>query len=184
MSGAHEVKVLQLTLHGELVSYLVGFKDGRNVLTISDGFKNNPNRSTLSLITHPRFPNAHKVMAEPWTRKQRLHPMLSNLLPEGVLRELIAQTLKVHIDDEFHMFSYLGEDLPGAIVASPMAPEDVPEFVLRTAHGDAKAVALDTNKERDNKFSLAGVQMKFSMQEKDGRYNLSGGDVLLSLIHI
>ena len=28
-------------------------------------------------------------------------------------------------------------------------------------------------KERENKFSLAGVQMKFSMKAKDGRYNLS-----------
>ena len=31
---------------------------------------------------------------------------------------------------------------------------------------------------RENKFSLAGVQMKFSMKEKDGRYNLSKGDEL------
>ena len=68
----NEVKVLQLTIHGALVGYLAGFKNGRNVLSIADEFKNNPDRPTFSLITHPKFPNADKVMAEPWARNQRL----------------------------------------------------------------------------------------------------------------
>ena len=33
---------------------------------------------------------------------------------------------KLHVDSEFHIFAYLGEDLPGALVAEPMEPEDVP----------------------------------------------------------
>ncbi len=172
----NEVNVLQITIHGVLVGYLAGFKNGRNVLSIVDEFRNNPDRPTFGLITHPEFPNADKVMAEPWARNQRLHPVLSNLLPEGALRELIAQGLKVHVDNEFYILSYLGEDLPGAIVAKPMEPEDVPDFVLST-HGNAKAVKFD-KATQENKFSLAGVQMKFSMKEKDGRYNLSKGNVL------
>jgi len=171
-----EVNVLQLSIHGVLVGYLAGFKNGRNVLSMADTFKNNPERPTLSLTTHPNFPNAAKLMAEPWARNQRLHPVLSNLLPEGSLRELIAQGLKVHVDNELHILSYLGEDLPGAIEATPMEPEDVPNSVLKT-HGKAKAVKFE-KLTRGNKFSLAGVQMKFSMKEKDGRYNLSKGDVL------
>jgi serine/threonine-protein kinase HipA len=110
-------------------------------------------------------------MLEPWARNQRLHPVLSNLLPEGALRELIAQGLKTHIDNEFQILSYLGQDLPGALVAAPMEPEDVPMSVLST-HGKAKAIKFENN-DRDNKFSLAGIQMKFSMKEKDGRYNLT-----------
>ena len=171
-----EVNVLQLTIHGALAGYLVGFKNGRNVLSFTDTFKNNPERPTFSLITNPKFPSASKLMAEPWARNQRLHPVLSNLLPEGSLRGLIAQGLKVHVDNEFHILSYLGEDLPGAIEATPMEPEDVPDYVLNT-HGKAKAVKFD-KVTQENKFSLAGVQMKFSMKEKDGRYNLSKGNVL------
>lgn len=171
-----EVNVLQLTIHGVLVGYLAGFKNGHNVLSIADTFKSNPARPTFSLITHPKFPNAVKLMATPWERNQRLHPILSNLLPEGSLRELIAQGLKVHVDNEFHFLSYLGEDLPGAIKATPMEPEDVPDYVLNT-HGKAKAVKFDKVTQK-NKFSLAGVQMKFSMKEIDGRYNLSKGEVL------
>ncbi|MBD2859434.1 type II toxin-antitoxin system HipA family toxin [Spongiibacter sp. KMU-158] len=171
-----QVNVLQLTIHGVLIGYLAGFKNGRNVLSIADSFKNDPKRPTFSLITHPSFPNAVKLMAEPWARNQRLHPVLSNLLPEGSLRELIAQGLKVHVDNEFHILSYLGEDLPGAIEATRMEPEDIPDYVLET-HGIAKAAKFD-KVTQENKFSLAGVQMKFSMKEKDGRYNLAKGNVL------
>jgi len=171
-----ELNALKLSIHGMLVGYLAGFKNGRNVLTIADSFKNNPDRPTFALITHPRFPNTDKLMATPWARNQRLHPVLSNLLPEGSLRGLIAQGLKVHVDNEFRMLSYLGRDLPGAIEATPMEPEDVPDYVLRS-HGKAKAVKFD-NASQGNKFSLAGVQMKFSMKENDGRYNLSKNDVL------
>ena len=176
----NEVNVLQISIHDVLIGYLAGFKNGRNVLSIADTFKNNPERPTFSLITHPKFPQSAKLMAEPWARNQRLHPILSNLLPEGSLRELIAQALKVHVDNEFHIFSYLGADLPGAIEATPMEPEDVPVFLLErvlNTHGKAKAIKFD-KVTQENKFSLAGVQMKFSMKEKDGRYHLSKDDVL------
>lgn len=179
-ADSDEVNVLQLSIHGVLIGYLAGFKSGRNVLSIADSFKNDPDRPTLSLITHPTFPNAAALMAAPWVRNQRLHPLLSNLLPEGSLRELIAQGLKVHIDNEFQLLSYLGEDLPGAIEATPMEPEDVPVLLLESlisSYGKARAVKFDKFSQ-ENKFSLAGVQMKFSMKEKDGRYNLSKGDVL------
>ena len=53
-----EVNILQLTIHGALVGYLAGFKNGRNVLSIADTFKNDPEHPTFSLITYPKFPNA------------------------------------------------------------------------------------------------------------------------------
>lgn len=57
-----------------------------------------------------------------------------------------------------------------------MEPEDVPDHALNT-HGKGRAVRFDQIKQ-GRKFSLAGVQMKFSMKEKDGRYNLSDDGVL------
>ncbi len=166
-----EIKLLKLTLHGRLVGYLAGFQNGRNVLSFDKEFKNDPSRPTFSLITHRNFPHSEKLMSQPWARNQRLHPVLSNLLPEGALRELISQGLKTHIDNEFQIFSYLGHDLPGALEATPMEPQDVPERVL-SIHGKVKAIKF-TGNDQENKFSLAGVQMKFSMKEKDGRYNLT-----------
>ncbi|MCC5797790.1 MAG: type II toxin-antitoxin system HipA family toxin [Methylophaga sp.] len=172
----NEVRVLELSLHGERVGYLAGFQNGRNVLTFADSFSHNPNRPTFSLITHPAFPGVDKGLSAPWVKHQRLHPTLSNLLPEGALRELIAQHKKIHIDDEFHLFSYLGQDLPGALVASPLEPDRVPDSALNS-HGKAKAVEFKAE-DGDNRFSLAGVQIKFSMKEKDGRYNLTKGGAL------
>jgi serine/threonine-protein kinase HipA len=53
--------------------------------------------------------------------------------------------------------------------------------VLRL-YGSATAIKFEKSfiekSTQDNRFSLAGVQMKFSMKEKDGRYNFSNGDVL------
>ena len=171
-----EVNVLQLSIHGVLIGYLAGYKNGRNVFSIAETFKNNPQRPTFTLITHPNFPNAARLMAEPWSRNQRLHPVLSNLLPEGSLRELIARGLKIHVDNEFHMFAYLGGDLPGALEAKPISPEEVPDSALNT-HGKATAVPFEKITQA-NKFSLAGVQMKFSMKEKDGRYTVPDGSTL------
>nr|WP_281171187.1 HipA domain-containing protein [Marinomonas ushuaiensis] len=57
-----------------------------------------------------------------------------------------------------------------------MEPEDVPVHLF-SSHGQVKAVKFD-KLSQENKFSLAGVQMKFSMKEKDGRYNLSKDNVL------
>ncbi len=174
--SADEISVLRLTLHGRLVGYLVGFQNGRNILSFVDEFKFDAGRPTFSLITHPGFPRSDKLMLQPWVRTQRLHPTLSNLLPEGALREWIAYGLKVHIDNELHILSYLGQDLPGALVAEPMEPDEVSDSIL-SVHGKAKVVKF--GKVTDEKrFSLAGVQMKFSMKEKEGRYNLAQGDTL------
>lgn len=92
----------------------------------------------------------------------------------------VNDEVKVHVDNEFHILSYLGEDLPGASQATPMELEDVPGYLLDrvlNTHGKVKAVKFD-KVTRQSKFSLAGVQMKFSMKEMDGRYNLSKGEVL------
>ena len=164
-----KISVLRLTLHDTLVGYLTGAQDGRNCLIFDEAFKANPTRPTLSLITRPDFPHANKMLATPWVRTQRLHPVLSNLLPEGALRELIAQGLKTHPDNEFQLFSYLGLDLPGALIAEPMAPEDVPSAILAPESEVIPANSAIT----ENRFSLAGVQIKFSMKQKDGRYQLS-----------
>jgi len=172
----NELSVLKLTLHDSLVGYLTSNQNSQITFTFADEFRNNGNRPTLSLITHPAFPHSSPLMSTPWKRKQRLPPTFSNLLPEGSLRDMISLGLKVHVDDEFQLLSHLGSDLPGALVAQALEPEQVPNSILSA---NSKAIAV-SNKgaTRENKFSLAGVQMKFSMQEKDGRYNLSKGDAL------
>lgn len=167
----NEVRVLQLTLHRRLVGYLAGYQSGRNRLTFAEAFRTDPERPTLSLITHPAFPQAQTIMSTPWIRTQKLPPLLSNLLPEGALRELLAQRLKVHTDNEFQLLAHLGNDLPGALVATPIAPEQVPQELLNH-YPKSRPVAF-AEKPSANRFSLAGVQIKFSAKVTDERYNLT-----------
>ncbi|WP_331345050.1 type II toxin-antitoxin system HipA family toxin [Cellvibrio sp. UBA7661] len=171
MSSNDEVRVLQLSLHDVPVGYLAGFRSGRNLFRFDANFKANLDRPTLSLITHPAFPNVDKVLDKSWLTNQRLHPIFSNLLPEGVLRELLAQGLKTHIDHEFELLAHLGHDLPGALVASPVEPDNIPAGIFSDYKNAKPVSAINTSGAQH--FSLAGVQMKFSMKEKEGRYQLA-----------
>ncbi len=171
MTNGDTVSVLELALHGATVGFLAGYRDGRTILTFAPEFAANEARPTFSLITHPAFPKAEEIMAKPWVKRQKLHPALSNLLPEGALRDYLAQALKTHTDNEFELFAYLGQDLPGALVATAIDPDAVPDYVLDdTAKASAVKSLVQDEKKR---FSLAGVQMKFSMREHDGRYHIA-----------
>ncbi len=176
MTNATTVSVLELTLHGTSVGYLAGYRDGRSSLTFAPEFVANEARPTLSLITHPDFPKVAEIMARPWVKRQKLHPVLSNLLPEGALRDFLAQALKTHSDNEFELFTHLGQDLPGALIASAIEPNTIPDYVL-DATAIAGAVKLPA-RDKKKRFSLAGVQMKFSMREKDGRYQIADSGAL------
>ena len=171
MSKNQIASVLELKLHESVLGYLTGHRDGRNILTFTPEFRHSATRPTFSLITHPAFPRSTEIMAEPWASRQRLHPVLSNLLPEGALRAYLAQALKIHTDNEFQLFAWLGQDLPGALIASPVAPNEIPDYVI----GDhtTTSVVIPDIESTARRFSLAGIQMKFSTQEMDGRYQVS-----------
>lgn len=169
-----KVTILELTLHQYLVGYLAGFSDGKNVLLFADSFRANERRPTLGLITNPIFPNSSKLLAQDWVSRQRLHPVLSNLLPEGALRELLTKGLKVHIDNEFQLFAALGHDLPGGLIARQLMSDQIPVQVQQRLHLSNSSQIEDIEiTSGNNKFSLAGVQMKFSMREQEGRFNLT-----------
>ena len=108
-------------------------------------------RPTLSL----GFKTADGGLAEQ-TRptRVRLPPFFSNLLPEAHLREYLAARGAIHPDREFFLIWLLGADLPGAVE-------------IRSPDGDAPPPAEDAPSDTRGKdellrFSLAGVQLKFS----------------------
>lgn len=162
------VEVLELRLHDQLVGYLAGYQGGRNVMVFDERYRNDPLRHTLTLTTHTAFPKAAQVMGSPWIRQQRLHPYFSNLLPEGALREWLAQRLKVHPDNEFPLLAQLGHDLPGALSARAVTADAIPEHILTHR---AHVTPLKRTPRGNQGFSLAGIQMKFSMREQEGRFH-------------
>ncbi len=108
----------------------------------------------------------------------RLPPFFSNLLPEAHLREYLAARGGVHPDREFFLIWLLGADLPGAIEISAVdgtPPPMVAEQGDRARRGDEPF-----------RFSLAGVQLKFSalMEASKGLtlpVNGIGGDWIVKL---
>jgi len=166
------VEVLKIKLHDHTVGYLAGYQGGRNVFVFDEGYRNNSDRPTFTLTTHPDFPNSTKLLDEVWVKNQRLHPVFSNLLPEGALRQWLAQTLKTHIDNEFPLLAQLGIDLPGALEALPVDnPGSIPDYVFE--HRASVTPIVVTQLKKEQRFSLAGEQIKFSMKKHDGRYHIN-----------
>ena len=110
--------------------------------------------------------------------RARLPPFFSNLLPEAHLREYLAARGGIHPDREFLLIWLLGADLAGAIeVRSPDG--SVPP-------GVADAGGRRRRDEQPLRFSLAGVQLKFSaLQETSKGLTLPvdgvGGDWIVKL---
>lgn len=112
------------------------------------------------------------------TSRSRVPPWFSNLLPEGPLREMIARRAGVSTVREFHLLRHLGEDLPGAVRLLSEGEMLPPE-----ADGDAPI------RQEDNagpwRFSLAGVQLKFSARRGERGLTIpasgQGGDWILKL---
>ncbi len=146
-------EVLDVILHGDRVGQVVHIGGDRSIFTLDDGYISNPNRPTLSL----GFKTASGgVRLKPKPRQSKVDPFLSNLLPEGKLREYIAEKDGVHPSREFQLLKTLGGDLPGAVMArfNKDESDDLPNY----EHEKEKPVPYDA----PLKFSLAGVQMKFS----------------------
>lgn len=111
------------------------------------------------------------------SRGPNLPPYFENLLPEGALLDLVEKEFGTGDFNSFDVLRKLGLDLPGAIVAHAEAGEEPPlARVPKTAITDSS---------KPIRFSLAGVQLKFSMKADKGRLTLPGvgesGDLMLKL---
>ncbi|CAK7261532.1 MULTISPECIES: type II toxin-antitoxin system HipA family toxin [unclassified Shinella] len=88
-----------------------------------------------------------------------LPPWFAGLLPEGALRDLVLAEMGPGRHDQFDLLTRLGADLPGAVLVTPETalPETAGPLHLERLAG------LDLPQpEGLIKFSLAGVQLKFS----------------------
>ncbi|MBK8255804.1 MAG: type II toxin-antitoxin system HipA family toxin [Polyangiaceae bacterium] len=95
--------------------------------------------------------------------KDRLPVWFSNLLPEGVLRTQVQADIGKKKKHEIEILRRLANDLPGAVRAISASTEEEENADLvytteaRTSGGTSQAL----------RFSLAGVQLKFSVLRND-----------------
>lgn len=140
----------------------------------TDEYLGNPDRPMLGLIfeQEPRLRHANAMRLPPW---------FSNLLPEGRLREWIAEDRRVSADREMELLAQVGHDLPGAVrvLAEDAPPDDVwdPSAAKADPYADRR---LSDDHGPGWRFSLAGVGLKFSMLQRGDRLTLpaygEGGD--------
>ena len=176
-----DISALNVLLHNRPIGTLTNVGGDRTIFTFNEDYVASAHRPTLGLGFKDAF---GQLLTEFPPYQKRVMPFFSNLLPEGHLRKYLAGCAGVNPEREFHLLRVLGKDLPGAITIEPADGEAWPPIF---EEGDCDE---DQNAEanRDNilRFSLAGVQLKFSaVMEGAGRLTIPatgvGGDWIVKL---
>jgi len=167
------INTLAVRLGDLLVGYLTHYPDEKTIFVVDEGYiEYGSRRPILSLsMARPGDEEVTQALLKDDRHKAasvKSPPFFSNLLPEGGLRARIAQRLKVHEDHEFSLLAALGGDLPGAVI---LAQADTPD-TLKHRRGVVTTTAPASLEEL--KFSIGGMQMKFSMLRQGERYTLPG----------
>jgi serine/threonine-protein kinase HipA len=146
-----DISVLDVLLYNEPIGTLTRVGGDRNLFAFNDAYIADQNRPVLSLRFKDQFGELITAFRPTQTR---VMPFFANLLPEGHMRKYLAERAGVRPTREFFLLWILGRDLPGAITIEPADGEAWPE--------DAGDHADDNRRENALRFSLAGVQLKFS----------------------
>lgn len=173
-----DVTVLEVLLYGAPIGTLTRVAGDKTLFAFNEAYIADENRPTLGL----RFKDEHGDLITDFKPVQtQVMPFFSNLLPEGPLRKYLAQRAGVNPKREFFLLWVLGRDLPGAITIRPAEGEAWPEEAAEAKASDAKARQATALR-----FSLAGVQLKFSAV-KDAKGGLTvpatgaGGSFIVKL---
>ena len=155
------VSTLNVLLYGKLIGTITDVGGDRSLFAFTQEYIEDSERSILSL----GFKDTLGELITDFNPTQtKLIPFFSNLLPEGEMRNYLGERANVNPDREFFLLWVLGQDLSGAVTVEPADGEALPPNV------NAPADDEEPQKEGALRFSLAGVQLKFS-----GVKNTSGG---------
>jgi len=152
-----KVNALGVHLHDRRIGIINRLAGDSHIFAFEQDYIGDPNRPTLSLSYKSRT-GGLVTTVRPVSR--RLPPFFSNLLPEGHLREYLAQKAGVKKDREFFLMAVLGADLAGAVTVQPM--DDGKNEYDHDADAYRPHEYEDHQQKNVLRFSLAGVQLKFS----------------------
>lgn len=147
-----ELTTLNIVLHDEQIGTLTRLPNEKILLAWSKDYLENETRNTLSLSFKDQMGD---LITDFKPTGPGLRTYFSNMLPEGRLRDYLAARADVKPEREFFLLWALGRDLPGAIEVLPAEGEPRPSWQAAVLPGAADV-------EGPLRFSLAGVQLKFS----------------------
>jgi serine/threonine-protein kinase HipA len=153
-----DVSVLNVHLHGKPIATLTLLQGDRTIFAFNQDYVADQNRATLSLAFKDEFGG---LITDFRPVQRVLPPFFSNLLPEGPLRKYLAERAGVKAEREFFLLWMLGQDLPGALSVHPSDGEALPPGLDIESAPAHRGNAL--------RFSLAGVQIKFSAFKNNGK---------------
>jgi len=154
-----DVNVLNVKLYGETIGTLTNIGGDRTLFAFTQDYIEGKGRPTLSLSFKDDIGG---LITDLPPTQTALPPFFSNLLPEGPLRRYLAERAGVKSSREFYLLWMLGKDLPGAITVEPAQGEELPPGLDDGEDDDGRRNAL--------RFSLAGVQLKFSALKSTGKH--------------
>jgi serine/threonine-protein kinase HipA len=161
------------------VGTLVRDADGVVAFTVGETYLRDDARPILSLSWYdPDSPPDTRQRLASRADKIGLHgnlpPWFAGLLPEGALRGLVMAEMGPGDHDQFDLLTRLGADLPGAILVVPETdtPASAGPLRLERVHG-----FIAPQPEGVVKFSLAGVQLKFTAVADGERVTVPGSGV-------
>ena len=152
-----DVAVLEVRLYGDPVGTLTRVSGDRILFAFNESYIASPDRPVLGLGFKDTLGGLITDFAPTQTRAL---PFFSNLLPEGRMRTYLAERAGVNPVREFFLLWGLGKDLPGAITLTPADGADWPRDVRNAGTDDSTGSDHEALR-----FSLAGVQLKFSAIE-------------------
>jgi serine/threonine-protein kinase HipA len=148
------VNALAIRLQNRLVGVINRLAGDRNLFSFEQEYLDDRQRLTLSLSFRGQ---AGGLVTSVRPVVARVPPFFANLLPEGPLRTYLAQRAGVNPEREFFLLAALGADLPGAVTATPV------ESAGRAAEAQpGPSRGPDRTTDTALRFSLAGIQLKFS----------------------
>jgi len=155
----NHVSTLNVLLYGEPIATITNVGNDRTIFAFMDSYINDESRPVLGL----GFKDSLGGLLTSFKPTQtKLTPFFSNLLPEETMRNYLAERAGVNPAREFFLLWVLGQDLAGAITVVPADGEALPPSV----HQD---IEDETKTDEPMRFSLAGVQLKFSaVQQANG----------------
>lgn len=148
------LNTLAVHLYGRRVGVINRLAGDQHLFSFDEDFVEDGRRETLSLSFKGRS-GGLVTRVRPVSR--RLPPFFSNLLPEGHLRTYLAEQAGVKPEREFFLLAMLGSDLSGAVTVTPLRADGHPMEPL-----ESREPIRRENEDGVLRFSLAGVQLKFS----------------------
>jgi serine/threonine-protein kinase HipA len=156
---------LDVLLGDVLVGRLSEDGEGRTAFRISEEYRRLPRRPVLSQSFEDNLSKVYRG------RRDELPAFFANLAPEGPLRELIEASVGIAPGDQMALLEAVGGDLPGAVELRPSAGE--PDQSGENGGLVEEQPPPDASSENGLlRFSLAGVQLKFSVLREGDKLTL------------